>query len=464
MWADTPYKTRSVKGVSMKRQTIMLLVAACLYILGTGVSLACTGFVAVKDGEVLAGQNVDWKNPNLYAWFLPPGNGKHGCFFFGMLPGYPSGGINDQGLVQVSAGIPAVKLKPIPGQKIVKTLREALKLFREAMRTCATVDEALDWYRKFSYKTAISHGIIMDKTGKWVLMEADKDGHTRVYPRGEKRFYYLDETLNREEAEVPPPLPATLRHSPHFQVVTNFLHTDPTRKGVFSAYPCRRYDTAVKMLETAETISVDLFRSILEAVHQDGDYPTKRSVIYDVKNGDVYFSYLGNFENEIKFNLNTELKKGKKIYDLRSLFGLRWHPRFLLAAVAFLSPLFLWPSMFLVRRFRQRRRGTPAGPVEKRKSALTARVTAAVNGLLFFVVIYEYPYILSHLLPMVKNNLYVNFYVFYGKLFTASLVLTLPMLIFTVFTWTKKYWTPWHRIHYSLVTLVSMGVIGIMLL
>jgi hypothetical protein len=448
----------------MKRQYMILLAAACIYIVGTGVSLACTGFVAVKDGQVLAGQNVDWKNPNLYAWFLPPENGKYGCFFFGMLPGYPTGGVNDQGLVQVGAGTSTVKLKPLPGQKNVKSLRQMLKLFQEAMRTCATVDEALEWYRKYSLKTAVSHNIIMDRTGKWVLLEADKKGNLLVYPQGDTRFYYLDEALNRGEGENPPPLPDTLRHSPHFQVVTNFLHTDPKRKGLFGPYPCWRYDTTVKMLENAEKISVDLFRSILEAVHQDGDYPTKRSVIYDVKNGDVYFSYLGNFEKEIKFNLNTELKKGKKVYDLRSLFGLRLHPRFLLAAVVFLSPLILWPLVFLVRRIRQKRTNIPAGPVEKRKSALAARVTAAVNGLLFFVVIYEYPYILSHLLPLVKNNLYVNFYVFYGKLFMVNLVFTLLMLIFTVFAWKKQYWAPGFRIHYSLVTLVSLGVIGIMLL
>ncbi len=94
----------------------MLWAVLVLLLVGSHFSTqACTGFVAVKNGNVLAGQNVDWKNPHRYCWFQPAVKGKYGCLFFGQLPGWMSGAVNHQGLYVVGAAIPSTKLKKNAG-------------------------------------------------------------------------------------------------------------------------------------------------------------------------------------------------------------------------------------------------------------------------------------------------------------------------------------------------------------
>jgi len=48
-------------------------------------------------------------------------------------------------------------------------------------------------------------------------------------------------------------------------------------------YPCWRYDTAVSMLENMTALSVDYFKDICNATHNDGYYPSVTSNIYDFK-------------------------------------------------------------------------------------------------------------------------------------------------------------------------------------
>ena len=73
--------------------------------------------------------------------------------------------------------------------------------------------------------------------------------------------------------------------------------------------------------EKSITVSIDHFRRILAAVHQEGNYVnTLYSNIYDLKKKLVYLYHFHNFENKLIIDLKEELKKGKHSYDLPSLF------------------------------------------------------------------------------------------------------------------------------------------------
>jgi len=62
------------------------------------------------------------------------------------------------------------------------------------------------------------------------------------------------------------------------------------------------------------------YNVLFSATHAEGNYPTTYSNIYDLKNGEVYVYNFHNFEDVVKLNLKEELKKGKRIQEVSSLF------------------------------------------------------------------------------------------------------------------------------------------------
>lgn len=107
-----------------------------------------------------------------------------------------------------------------------------------------------------------------------------------------------------------------VRKTGDYQISTNFVITNYKNRN----YPCWRYKKADSLLKNEETYSIDLIRTALSATHQEGSYPTQYSNIYDLRNGDVYLYYYYNFNIVKKYNLGEELKKGRKSYDIPSLF------------------------------------------------------------------------------------------------------------------------------------------------
>jgi len=57
-----------------------------------------------------------------------------------------------------------------------------------------------------------------------------------------------------------------------------------------------------------------------ERTEDGNESGTIYSNVYDLSNGDVYVYYKRDFENPIKVNLETELKKGSHSYKLRTFF------------------------------------------------------------------------------------------------------------------------------------------------
>jgi penicillin V acylase-like amidase (Ntn superfamily) len=65
----------------MPGKTIGILLSIILLILSHDPAAACTNITGSRAGQVLVGQNWDWKNLNVYVWFEPPGKGTYGFFF-----------------------------------------------------------------------------------------------------------------------------------------------------------------------------------------------------------------------------------------------------------------------------------------------------------------------------------------------------------------------------------------------
>jgi len=240
----------------------------------------CTVFYA-SDGQVaLGGNNEDYRHPFTKVWFLPPEESKYGRVYFGFENYVWQGGMNDQGLFFDALAVDqSVRVnrngKPVyPGSLPDKALAE-----------CATVECVVQLFERYHTHDTWRHQFLFgDAAGESVIIE---------------------------------PL-AVLRKEGTYQVATNFYQsTTPPQSRT-----CDRYRRATQMLRdasslSADGLSVDLFRDILDAVHTDA---TIYSNVYDLTNRVVYLYFLGDYNHVVVFDLDKELAQGARTLDLPSLF------------------------------------------------------------------------------------------------------------------------------------------------
>jgi tetratricopeptide (TPR) repeat protein len=259
------------------------------FVTGLDSTQRCTIIYASDGRTALAGNNEDWNNPFPIVWFQPAENGKYGGMYFGVQDFSPKavdwhsreGGINEKGLFYDFASTEEVKVPRDPNKP------DCWPLMNKVMEECSTVDEAIKLFSEYNFREVWKgHYLIGDRFGNSVIIE-----------------------------------PLTfIKRNRKYQVATNFLQskTDPeTSTDV-------RYRVASKLFEQSDSISVGLFRRILNDTHMEecGSQlsVTLYSYICDLKKGDVYIYNFHNYDNEVKLNIHEELKKRRHTYLISSLF------------------------------------------------------------------------------------------------------------------------------------------------
>jgi uncharacterized protein (TIGR03435 family) len=239
----------------------------------------CTAFCAsTKDGHVLVGNNEDYSNPRTKIWFIPAENGAYGRMYVGFDDMWPQGGMNERGLWFDGFSAPPVRasssadLPSYPGN-----------IVDAALSRCATVDCVVQLFTGYN-RALLTQAILRfaDATGDAVSIEAN----------------------------------AIVRKKGRHFVQTNFHQS---RGG--DGWGEQRFKTATQMLaEAGDAISSDLFRRILAATHQEGGGPTLYSNVYDLQSRTMQLYYFHDFERAVTFDLAEELKKGRHVLDIPSLF------------------------------------------------------------------------------------------------------------------------------------------------
>jgi hypothetical protein len=224
--------------------------------------------VLTDDDGVLFCNTEDWLNPKTRIWFVPGGEGYFGCAYVGFDNGSGQGGLNTKGLAYdwvMVVGVSGVQKtwKPGSGQKVVRG-----SAHERMLETCATVAEAVTFYRTH-YEPGFSTSkiIIADSTGASVIIGA-KDGQLDV-KKSHKNFGfgYGQKQLNK------------LLPTNHKPTVSNAIH-------------------------------------ILQACLQKGKYATKYANVFNLKSGDIYLFPNPKSDDNVKFNLAAELRKGGHFYDI----------------------------------------------------------------------------------------------------------------------------------------------------
>jgi tetratricopeptide (TPR) repeat protein len=248
----------------------------------------CTIIYASDGKTALAGNNEDYTNPFPIVWFQPAKDGKFGYMCFGYQSGWPrmeglqwEGAVNEKGLFYDFATTDEVKVPRDPDKP------DSWGLSGKMITECSTVDEAIKLFSEYNFKDGVwkGHYLIGDRFGNSAIIE---------------------------------PLGVIRRDRP-YQVATNFLQSGTNPET--STDP--RYQLASKLFEQSDTISLDLFRRILNDTHMEeynGSSTTLYSYIHDLARGDVYIYNFHNYDHVVKLNIHEELKKGEHVILISSLF------------------------------------------------------------------------------------------------------------------------------------------------
>ena len=271
------------------RARILAVVLVVAYASNT--AKACTIFTVCQGDVVLFGNNEDYTNPKTHFWVIPSEAGNNGGVYFGFDDFIPQGGVNEKGL---SYDINALPKAPLNAHPELSTPDDWI--VRVIMKKCSTVKEAIHIAKSYNWGDSL----------QWQLHLADAGGDALVISAG------ADGELAFTKK------PAGDGHL----VSTNFNLAN--RDNAYG-YPCRRYDTAVRMLDAVDSSrapTVDYCRSILDAVHVEGaSSNTLYSNVVDLKNGVIYLYYWHQWDEVVTLDIAKQLARGSRRGRISDLFS-----------------------------------------------------------------------------------------------------------------------------------------------
>jgi hypothetical protein len=242
----------------------------------------CTIFVLTDAEHTLFCNNEDWSDTRTRIWFVPagqdwwPGRSRtYGCVYVGFANGTPQGGMNTAGLAYdwVAGYKETWQRHAHPEMKNLFFKMPPTRM----LETCATVEEAIAFYRKhWDVSFAYARIMVADRSGASVIISA-RDNQLVVEKKTKScGFGYAGKVVGRFLATKPTPTPANAA-------------------------------------------------LILTAAQQQGRNATRYANVFDLRSGDIHLYPRPGPPEAVVLSLQEELKKGRHRYDMQALGGLG-HP------------------------------------------------------------------------------------------------------------------------------------------
>jgi hypothetical protein len=241
---------------------------------------------------VLFGNNEDWFTPHHRYWAEPSREGRYGVWYLGDNDLHLQGAVNEKGLALDGNGLPEAPLNPHPERSLAQD-----GILTTMMREAATVEEAVVIAETYNWGSYLAGQVLLaDSTGDAVVISAGADGELAF-------------------TRKPP--------GDGFLASTNFNRANP--KNRYGSYPGWRYETAIEMLDQIQgeaDLTVDTFRSILDATHQEGlDSPTIYSNVIDLRHGMIYLYYGHQYDEVVTLDVAEEIASASMPTRIRDLFS-----------------------------------------------------------------------------------------------------------------------------------------------
>jgi tetratricopeptide (TPR) repeat protein len=247
---------------------------------------ACTIIMNSDESKIIVGNNEDSSDPFTWISFVPSGEGTYGRVMFSYTKpyGFAQGGVNDRGLFIDANALEPTGWKATPGKD---TYHGPVNEIEYVLSYCATVEEAVAFFRKYNVPA-------LDRT-KFPL--ADATGRTAVVEWGQDGLQIHLESRG-------------------YQISTNTIVS-----GCAADVPCYRYQLARTMLAQDGVPAVDNMLALLRATHIEGNVNTFYSTICDLRDGDLYLYLFHDYDRVYRFNIHSELQKGRRAMPVASLFA-----------------------------------------------------------------------------------------------------------------------------------------------
>lgn len=239
---------------------------------------ACSFCKITRNGTTVVGNNEDWWNPRSQLRFEPQGAGRYGYLAVGFDDNRVQGGMNEAGLVFDAFAMP-YKAPTVRERKRVVADSLAIDTL---LKSFATVQEVQAWLS----------GIDLSDLTHTMLVFADRSG---ACLRVEGDELFLD------TASV--------------QTFSNFYPSQtPDPRQVALPY----YQNGCRLLQaTAPQATTAYVARIMSRFKQPH---TQYTTVYDLKHGTMRLYQAGQFRQAIDFNLAHELRKGRRVVRIPSLF------------------------------------------------------------------------------------------------------------------------------------------------
>jgi len=253
-----------------------------LFILPFTRVFACLILFITGGKTVLVANHEDWYARDAEVTFIPAQEKKFGMVYFDFSSEKTAqGGMNTAGLFFDGTRTPFAPYEENESKEDCKCY-----IWKKILEECATVDDALSYIEKYKIPEIEDvHILLADKKGNSAAVGI-YGGKLQIHRRGGNH-----------------------------QLLTNFNLTDPSYG---DQPPCQRFATAEKMLGSDSSATVENLEKILSMTHQDAF--TVYSNIYNLTSGEIYVYNRADFTKKVKFNLSAELKKGKHVASIASLF------------------------------------------------------------------------------------------------------------------------------------------------
>lgn len=391
---------------------------------------ACSGFYIAKDSVIIAAKNtdvLDWKSK---IWFTPATDSTFGYVCFGFKYPYLSDGMNDKGLV----------VYHFTGheKKITKSLNKPTYegvLSELVLAKCQTVNDVKLLLDKYNL-SLFHNGMIMysDKYGNSMIVEGD----TII----EKKHFY--------------------------QVCMNTYQSECDE----DTHPFWKQVASKQLIPQAKEFSFSFCRDVLQHMRDD---VTQFSIIYDVNRLKFSVYLFHDYDCRIDFDLLSQLKNGKQIYDLYTFFPKdskyqkvyiqRQSPQnnililliLIICGLAFLYTIILWPSARLLKNMDYKERNVKKPEINKTK-LLSFIICILLT--FYLIVLFNFKVVFQIGMPENFSNLPLIL-----RLVTVIpllvIVLIIPLIILNYNTLKKpdqsKY-TKWHLMINTVLYLVLLGL------
>jgi hypothetical protein len=247
------------------RRFYSVIVFVAYALVAAGAAKACTIFLLTDGARALFFNNEDWSDPKTKIWFIPAGPGHYGAVYVGFDNGIGQGGMNTAGLAYDWVAGFDEKWAPTADMKPARGLSS-----QRMLETCATVDAAIDFYRKHREPMfSKCRMFVADRTGASAIIGA-KNGQLYIERSNRNHgFGFGGRRLAKGLAKSPEP------------TVANGL-------------------------------------ALLRECQQGGSYATKYSNVFDLKSRQIVVAYAPEGK-PVALDLADELRKGAHYYDIPAL-------------------------------------------------------------------------------------------------------------------------------------------------